>query len=47
MNKQMYGKEFCSKRQFLKWLEENEDKIEWEDGVEFSWYYKDEEVEQP
>lgn len=43
MDKQMYGKTFCSKKQFLKWFEEHEDEIDWDYDVEFSWYYKEEE----
>lgn len=42
-NNQMYGKTFHSKKQFLKWIEENEDKIDWDAYVEFAWYYKEEE----
>ena len=42
MEKDLYGKTFYSKKEFLKWLEENEDKIDWDYDVEFDWYYKDE-----
>lgn len=45
MNKQMYGRTFQSKKEFMKWLEENEDNIDWDYDVEFSWYYKEEEEE--
>lgn len=40
MEKQLYEKTFSSKKKFLKWLEENEDNIDWDYEVEFSWYYK-------
>ena len=46
MDKQMYGKTFGSKKQFLKWFEEHENEIDWDYDVEFSWYYKEEEDDQ-
>ena len=39
----MYGRTFQSKKEFMKWREENEDNIDWDYDVEFSWYYKEEE----
>ncbi len=45
MNKQMYGKTFSSKKEFLKWFEEHEDKIDWDYDVEFSWFWKEEDDE--
>ena len=41
MNRQMYGKTFSSKKEFFKWLEENEDRIDWDYDVELGWYWKD------
>lgn len=46
MEKQLYGKTFSSKKQFLKWFEEHSDEIDWDYDVELSWYYKDEEEEE-
>lgn len=40
MNRQLYGKTFSSKKEFFKWLEENEEKIDWDYDVEFEWYWK-------
>ena len=44
--KQMYGKTFSSKKQFLKWIEEHEDEIDWDEDVELCWYYKEEDEEE-
>ena len=44
--KQMYGTTFSSKKQFLKWIEEHEDEIDWDEGVELGWYYKEEDEEE-
>ena len=43
--KQMYGQTFHSKREFFKWMEENEDKIDWDEDVELGCYYKEDEEE--
>lgn len=41
-NKQIYGKTFSSKKELIKWLEENGDKIDWDlDEPELNFYYKD------
>lgn len=45
MEKQLYGKTFSSKKEFLKWFEEHSDEIDWDYDVELSWYYKSEEDE--
>lgn len=45
VNKQMYGKTFSSKKEFLKWFEEHEDEIDWAYDVEFSWFWNDEDDE--
>ena len=29
----MYGQTFHSKREFFKWIDENEDKIDWDEDV--------------
>ena len=42
----MYGTTFSSKKQFLKWIEEHEDEIDWDEGVELGWYYKEEDEEE-
>ena len=44
-NKQMYGKTFSSKKEFLKWFEEYEDKIDWDYDVELSWFWNEEDEE--
>ncbi len=44
-NKQLYGKTFQSKREFFKWLEQNEDNIDWDEDVELGWYLKEEDDE--
>ena len=41
-NKQLYGRTFQSKREFFRWLEANEDNIDWDEDIELSWYYKEE-----
>ena len=41
----MYEHTFSSKKQFFKWLEENEDKIDWDWEVEFAWYWKEKDEE--
>lgn len=41
MEMQLYGKTFSSKKQFLKWIEEHEDEIDWGEYVELGWYYKE------
>ena len=43
MNKQLWGREFPSKKMFLKWFEENEDRIDWNYNLYVEWYYNDEE----
>ena len=43
MNKQLYGRTFSSKKEFIKWFEEHEDEIDWDYGVELSQYWKEEE----
>ena len=43
MNKQLYGKTFSSRKEFFKWLKENEERIDWDYDVEFEWYWKDDE----
>lgn len=44
-NKQIYGLTFYSKKRFFKWIEEHEDKIDWDEGVGLEWYYKEEDAE--
>ena len=46
MTKQMYEHTFSSKKQFFKWLEENEDKIDWDWEVEFAWHWKEKDDEE-
>jgi hypothetical protein len=46
MAKQMYEHTFSSKKEFFKWLEENEDKIDWDWEVEFAWYWKEKDDEE-
>lgn len=41
--KELYGRSFSSKKEFLKWFKEHEDEIDWDYDVELSWYYKEEE----
>ena len=41
--KQLYGQEFSSEKRLLAWIEKNRDKIDWDYGVELTWYYKEEE----
>lgn len=41
MERQLYGKTFNSKQEFLKWIEEHEDEIDWGEYVELGWYYKE------
>ena len=39
--KQMYGQTFHSKREFFKWIDEND----CDEDVELGWYYKEDEEE--
>ncbi len=41
MERQLYGKTFNSKKEFLKWIEEHEDEIDWGEYVELGWHYKE------
>ena len=41
MERQLYGNTFNSKKEFLKWIEEYEDEIDWGEYVELGWYYKE------
>ena len=43
--KQMYGQTFHSKREFLRWIDEHKDEIDWDEGVELGRYYKEDEEE--
>lgn len=40
--RQIYGQSFETKRELLSWLEENEDRIDWDETVGVEWYYKEE-----
>ncbi len=44
--KQMHGQTFHSKREFLRWIDEHKDEIDWDEDVEFGWYYKEEDEEE-
>lgn len=43
MNKQLYGASFSSKKQLLRWLNENSDKIDWDSEAELTFYCIDNE----
>lgn len=43
MDKQLYGQTFISKRQFLKWFENHQNEIDWDEEVTLEFYYKKEE----
>jgi hypothetical protein len=43
MNNQKYGQEFLSKKEFLKWIEKNEKKINWDFGLWVEWYVEGDE----
>ena len=42
----MYGRKFQSNREFFRWREQNEDKIDWDEDVELGWYWKEEDEEE-
>ena len=44
--KQKYYVDFISKKQFYKWLEEMEDKIDWDEGITLDFAYNHDEIEE-
>ena len=42
-NKQLYGATFISKKELLRWLNENSDKIDWDAEPELTFYWIDNE----
>ena len=40
-NKQLYGATFISKKELLRWLNENSDKIDWDAEPDMIWFEAD------
>ena len=44
IDKQLYGQDFCSKKELMKWIEENINKIDFDFGpVSLTRYWKEDE----